>query len=471
MSDLVLNDYPAASTLAAAIARRELGVHELMQATLARIDRCNPSLNAIISLQSAAALATAREYDRNFSAGPTRPLYGLPIAIKDLALTKDIRTTFGSPLYRDFIPTQDDLFVTRLKAAGAIVIGKTNTPEFGAGSQTFNRVFGATRNPYDLTRTCGGSSGGAAVALASGMVALADGSDLGGSLRNPASFCNVVGMRPSPGRVPGWPRLMTSEPLAVAGPMARTVSDVALLLSVMAGPDARVPIALPEPGTSFRHLRARDCRGTRVAYSADLGGFAVDAAVTDVLAATIPVFKSLGCVVSSACPDLRDADEIFRVLRGWQFALRFGPEFATQRADMKETLVWNIEQGLALTLADISAAELKRARLIERVAAFFQDFDFLICPAAQVPPFPIEQEWVRNINGVELATYLDWMGVCYAITVTGCAAISVPAGFTTDGLPIGIQIVAPRLHDLELLEFASAFEQATQWGQRRPPSL
>ena len=468
MSGFALEDYPAASTLVAAIACRELGVAELMAATLARIERYNPGLNAIVSLQPAAALAAARRCDRHFAAGADRPLYGLPIAIKDLALTAGIPTSFGSPLYRDFVPTQDDLFVARLKAAGAIVIGKTNTPEFGAGSQTFNRVFGATRNPYDLNRTCGGSSGGAAVALASGMLALADGSDLGGSLRNPASFCNVVGMRPSAGRVPGWPRQLTSEPLAVAGPMARTVSDVALLLSVMAGPDARVPIALPEPGHTLRSPQARDCRGTRVAWSADLGGFAVDPAVTAVLGASLPVFASLGCAVSAATPDLSDADEIFRVLRGWQFATRFGPEFAAQRAHMKDTLVWNIEQGLRLTLADVTAAELKRSRLIERVATFFDEFDFLICPAAQVPPFPIEQEWVNRINGVELTTYLDWMGVCYAITVTGCAAISVPAGFTPGGLPIGLQIVAPRLHDRELLEFALAFEQATQWGQRRP---
>lgn len=467
MPALDLASYPAATTLLAAIARRELGVEELLRATLARIDTVNPKVNAIVTLDTDAALVSARRMD---VLGPQldQPLFGLPIAIKDLALTRGIRTTFGSPLFADFVPDEDDLFVARLRAAGAVILGKTNTPEFGAGSQTFNRVFGATRNPYDLSRTCGGSSGGAAVALATGMTALADGSDLGGSLRNPAAFCNVVGMRPSPGRVPSWPRLMSSEPLAVQGPMARNVSDCALLLSVMAGPDPRVPIALGEAGALFREPLARDLKGLRLAWTPNLGQYEVDAEVLAVLERALPVFSTLGCELDNASPDLRDADEVFRVLRAWQFAARFGPDFEHQRTQMKDTVVWNIEQGLALTLKDVTQAEIKRSQVVARVAAFFEHYDFLLCPSTQVPPFPIEQEWVQNINGRELATYLDWMGVCYAITVTGCPAISVPAGFTASGLPVGLQIVGPRWQDLAVLQLAHGFEAATRHGERRP---
>ena len=467
MPSLDLATYPAATTLLAAITRRELGIEELLRATLARIEAVNPSVNAIVTLDTDAALVSARRMDAR---GPQldQPLFGLPIAIKDLALTRGIRTTFGSPLFADFVPDEDDLFVARLRAAGAVILGKTNTPEFGAGSQTFNRVFGATRNPYDLSRTCGGSSGGAAVALATGMTALADGSDLGGSLRNPAAFCNVVGMRPSPGRVPSWPRLMSSEPLAVQGPMARNVSDCALLLSVMAGPDPRVPIALGEAGALFRVPLARDLKGLRLAWTPNFGQFEVDAEVLAVLERALPVFSTLGCELDNASPDLRDADEVFRVLRAWQFAARFGPHFEQQRAHLKDTVVWNIEQGLALTLKDVTQAEIKRSQLVARVAAFFDHYDFLLCPTTQVPPFPIEQEWVQNINGRELATYLDWMGVCYAITVTGCPAISVPAGFTASGLPLGLQIVGPRWADLAVLQLAHGFEAATRHGERRP---
>ena len=468
MYTLDLATFPSARTLLHALSSRELGVEELMRATLARIAALNPQLNAIVTLDAEVALTTAKQLDT------TRPtaaqtLFGLPLAIKDLALTRGLRTTFGSPLYADFIPEQDDLFVARLRAAGAIIIGKTNTPEFGAGSQTFNRVFGATRNPYDPSLTCGGSSGGAAVALASGMLALADGSDLGGSLRNPAAFCNVVGLRPSPGRVPSWPRLLSSEPLAVQGPMARNVRDCAVMLAAMAGPDARVPIALGEAGATFLQPLARDLRGLRLAWSPNLGQFEVEHDIIEVLEQALPVFSTLGCSVDHACPDLRDADAIFRVLRAWQFAARFGPDFAKQRAHLKDTVVWNIEQGLALSLNDVTQAEIKRTQLIARVAAFFEDYDFLLCPATQVPPFALEQPWVTHINGRELSTYLDWMGVCYAITVTGCPAISVPAGFTRGGLPVGLQIVGKRWADLAVLQLAYGFECVTRYADQHPP--
>jgi amidase len=468
MSAVALDDYPAATALVAALARRALGVEELMAATLARIEQLNPRVNAIVSLDPERALAQARRYDQDFARHRGEPLFGLPVAVKDLAQTAGWRTTFGSPLYRDFVPDLDDLFVSRLKAAGAIVIGKTNTPEFGAGSQTFNPVFGATRNPYDLSRTAGGSSGGAAAALACGLLALADGSDLGGSLRNPAAFCNVIGFRPTPGRVPGWPRAMTSEPLAVTGPMARSLPDLALLLSVMAGPDPRVPLSLPEPGANFRLLEPARLRGLRVAWAPTLDGLPIEPHILRVLAECVPVLTDLGCDVHEVHPDLRDAPEIFRVLRAWQFAVRFGPDFARHRAHMKDTLVGNIEEGLRLTLAEVSAAEVARSRLIERVAAFFARYDFLVCAATQVLPFAVETEWVREIEGVRQTDYLEWMRVCWAITVTGCPAISVPAGFTPSGLPVGLQIVAPRLADRALLEFAYAFAAATGHAERHP---
>lgn len=461
--------YLSAQALARSIAEREYSVSTVLEAFLGRIARINPAVNAIVTLDESAARVQAAVMDASF-APQGRPLYGLPLAVKDLALTRGLRTTFGSPIYRDFVPDADDLFVERLRAAGAIVIGKTNTPEFGAGSQTFNPVFGATRNPYDPARTCGGSSGGAAVALACGLVPLADGSDLGGSLRNPAAFCNVVGFRPSPGRVPVWPKQFSSDQLAVAGPMARSVADAAFMLAAMAGPDARVPISLMEPGASFRAPLARDFRGIRAAWSPNLGRYEVDTQVREVLERALPQFARLGITVEEATPDFADADEIFQVLRAWMFAARFGDELARHRAQMKDTLVWNIEQGLKLTVPELSAAEIKRSRLIERVASFFQRYDYLLCPATQVPPFPLEQEWVAEINGRPMATYLDWMGVCYAITVTGCPALSVPAGFTAAGLPVGLQIVGPRWGDFAVLQLGHAFEQETHYGAQRPPA-
>ncbi len=455
--------------LAAAIGAGELAPSEVLEAFLARIAARNPALNAIVTLCADEARALAAAQDAMPPDPVRQPLRGLPIAIKDLALTRGLRTTFGSPIYADFVPDTDELFVARLRAAGAIIVGKTNTPEFGAGSQTFNPVFGATRNPYDPDRTCGGSSGGAAVALAAGMLPLADGSDLGGSLRNPASFCNVVGFRPSPGRVPSWPKQFSSDPLAVHGPMARSVDDLALLLSVMAGPDPRVPISRPEPGRTLRKVPALETRGLRLAFSPDLGRYPVDAAVSTVLERTLPVFEALGCSVTRTAPDLDGADNVFRTLRAWMFLARGRADYEQHRARMKDTLAWNIEQGMALTASDVAQAEIERSALIARCATFFEDHDFLLCAAAQVPPFPIEQEWVTHINGVAMETYLDWMSVCCAITVTGLPAISVPAGFTDDGLPIGLQIVGRRWDDAGVLALARAFEQRTRHAERRPP--
>ena len=359
--------------------------------------------------------------------------------------------------------------VERLRAVGAIVIGKTNTPEFGAGSQTFNPVFGTTRNPYALDRTCGGSSGGAAAALACGMLPIADGSDLGGSLRNPASFCNVVGFRPSPGRVPHWPADDLWDPLSVQGPMGRSVADAALLLSAIAGPDPRVPIAIDEPGERFRAPLERDFAGTRVAWSPDLGRYEVEAEVVEVCERSLSILGDLGCTVEAAHPDLRDADEIFQVLRAWKTAAARVSDYREHRDRLKDTVIWNIERGLPLSGLEIADAIAKRSALLyQRAFEFFQTYEYLVLPAVQVLPFSIDLPWVREINGKAMETYIDWMGLCYAITVTGLPAISVPCGFSREGLPVGLQIVGRHHHDFAVLALAHAFEEATGHGRRRP---
>ena len=452
------------------LVERKLSAEELMSRFLARIEETNPVVNAIVTLLPEAALEGARSADAILARGEAPgPLHGLPVAIKDLTVTRGIRTTYGSPIYRDFVPEEDALYVERLREAGAIVIGKTNTPEFGAGSQTFNPVFGATRNPYATARTCGGSSGGAAVAVACGMLPLTDGTDLGGSLRNPASWANVVGYRTSPGTVPVWPRTVLLGGLSVAGPIARHVADAALLLSAMAGPDPRVPLSVDTPGSRFREPLERDFSGTRIAWSPTLGGYPVEPVVVEVCGTAAARFGDAGCTVEEADPDLRDVDEIFRALRGFSFATSHEAHLRDHRELMKGTVISDTETGLALTASDLVRVEAKRAALFDRIVEFFDRFDFLVCPTTQVPPFPVELEWVREINGVEMETYFDWMASCYAITMTGCPSISVPAGFTPEGLPLGIQIVGPPKSDFEVLQIAHAYETVTRFSDRRPP--
>ena len=440
-----------------------------MRAHLAQIERVNPQVNAIVTLLPEQALEGARAADRTLaSREPVGSLHGLPVAHKDLIITKGIRTTFGSPIYKDFVPDADAILVERLRAAGAITIGKTNTPEFGAGSQTFNPVFGATRNHWDLTKTCGGSSGGAAAALACGMVPLADGSDLGGSLRNPASFCNVAGFRPSAGRVPTWPTFNAWFSLAVLGPMARTVEDLALMLSAMAGPDPRAPISIAEPGSVFARPLERDFHGLRVAWSRDLGSLPVDPRVTEALVSGRRVLESIGVRVEDADPDLTDADEVFRVLRAWNFELSFGALLETKRDQMKDTVIWNIEEGARLTGPQVGRAEVKRTELHHRMRKFMEQYAFLAAPVVQVPPFDVNQPWVTEINGEKLHTYLDWMKSCYLISATGLPAVSVPCGFTEEGLPVGLQIVGRYHDDFGVLQLAHAFQQQSGLWKRRP---
>ena len=459
----------SAVELAARLRRREVSCREVLEAHLAQIERVDPQVNAVVTRIDERARADADAADAALARGDdVGPLHGLPVAHKDLVLTRGIRTTFGSRVFEHFVPDQDALLVERLHAAGAITVGKTNTPEFGAGSQTFNAVFGATRNPYDPAKTCGGSSGGAAVALACGMVALADGSDLGGSLRNPASFCNVVGLRPAAGRVPSWPTDAAWYPLTVEGPMARTVADAALMLSAMAGPDARAPISISEDGASFRRRLDRDFRGVKVAWSRDLGGLPVDPRVAAVVEAARPVFASLGCETVDTEPDLAGSDSVFNVSRAWRMALTLGPFLEVYRDVFKDTVTWNIEQGLKLTGMDVAAAERERTAIYHRVREFMDEYRFLVLPVSQVPPFPVEQAYPTEINGIAMSTYIDWMRSCSWITVTGLPAISVPAGFTPAGLPVGIQIVGRHQDEWGVLQLAHAFEQATRWGQRRP---
>ena len=459
-----------ATELARRIRVKDVSAREVMEAHLAQIERVNPKVNAIVTLLPEHAMVQAKHADEALAHGDaTGPLHGLPVAHKDLVPTKGIRTTYGSRIFKDHVPDQHGLIVERLQQAGAITLGKTNTPEFGAGSQTFNEVFGATLNPYDPTKTCGGSSGGAAVALACGMVPIADGSDTGGSLRNPANFCNVVGFRTAPGRVPVWPTQLGWWPISVQGPMARTVQDTALMLSAIAGPDARSPIAIAEPGSLFARPLGRDFKGVRLAWSRDLGGLPVDPRVTAVLDSQRSAFESLGCVIDEATPDFRDADEIFQVWRAWRMELVYGDHVRHRRELVKDTVIWNAEVGMKLSGPQLSQAERQRTELYHRLRQFMERYAFLALPVSQAPPFDVTQPYVAEIAGVAQTTYIDWMRSCYYITVTGLPAISVPGGFTPEGLPVGIQIVGRHQDDFGVLQLAHAYEQASRHWQRRPP--
>ena len=466
MTDLI---WTPATQLAEKIAKREVSCTEVMQAFLARIEEVNSNVNAICTLEADAALDEAKVKDEALASGlAPGPLFGLPIAIKDLANTKGMRTTSGSLLFEHHVPDFDDLFVERIREAGAIVIGKTNTPEFGAGSHSFNKVFGVTRNPYDLSRSAGGSSGGAGAALASGMLPIADGSDFGGSLRNPGSFNNVVGFRPTPGRVPRVPNTNLREALAVMGPMGRSVEDTQLLFSVMAGPDPRDPLSLEAPGEDFLGPLACDLKGKRIAYTSDLGILAVEQAVRDVIATAPGVFETLGAKVDAAHPDLHDSEAIFLRLRAALFGSRYGENWEEMKPHLKDTIIWNYEQGLGVTLGELAACQEAHANLYQRGVAFFETYDYLILPAVQVAPFPVEVEWPDEVEGVKYDNYLQWMQACCAITLLGAPAISVPCGFTPGGLPVGLQIVGRPRDDLGVLKVAYAFEQATKFADKRP---
>jgi amidase len=451
------------------IANRALSCVELVATHLEWIDQVNTEVNAICTLVPELALGQARAADRALAGGDEPgPLTGLPIAIKDLANTAGIRTTYGSPLFADHIPDRDAIHVARLKAAGAIVIGKTNIPEWGAGSQSFNTLFETTVTPYDLSRTAGGSSGGAAAALAARMVPIADGSDLGGSLRNPAAFCNVVGFRPSPGRVPALERPNGWDPLPMLGPMARNVADAALLLSVMAGHDPRDPLALRDDPGIFAEIPASSGSEPRIASSADLGFLPVEAAVREVFTAALPDLSKMGCRVEEAEPDLRDAPEVFQVLRAHGFVGKHAEWYESHRDKLKDTIQWNTAKGLGQSAAEIARAQTAHTLIYRRMLAFFDEYEFLVLPATQVLPFSKDLDWIREIEGVLFDNYLQWMEICTAISLTGCPAISMPCGFSEEGLPVGMQIVGPPGRDLEVLRMAQAFEAVTGYAGRMP---
>jgi amidase len=449
-----------ATELAAGIRAREFSAREVMEAHLARIAAVNPRVNAIVTqLDPELALRAADEADAATARGV---LHGLPVAVKDLEDTAGMRTTYGSPLFADNVPEHDSLLVERLRTAGAIVIGKTNTPEFGAGSQTFNAVFGATRNPYDLTRTPGGSSGGAAAAVASGMLPFADGSDLGASVRNPAAFCNLVGLRPSPGRIPDAGPGDPWNPLPVLGTIARNPRDAALLLSALAGPDARDPLSISEP-FAVPDLNF-DPKGLRIAWSRHLGGLPVDPAVTTALEAGRATLEALGCIVEDAEPDFEGADECFEVLRGVTFA----GAFQELIHKVKPTLAENIRFGLSLTPERIAHALEHRGAMFTRMREFLERYDAFAAPVTQVAPFSVDEEFPRSIAGVRMESYLEWFRSCSRITVTSHPSIAVPAGFTDNGLPIGLQLVGRYRDEAGLLRLAHAFTEATGLAARTP---
>ena len=460
-----------ARALAALIGNRDLSVREVMTAHLSQIARLNPTLNAIVArLPNSECLRLADEADERLASGqPVGPLHGLPIAFKDMQPAVGFPCTQGSTIFKDFFPPADSVLVERLRSAGAIPIGKTNVPEFGMGSHTYNKVYGTTVNPYDVTKTAGGSSGGAGAALAAGMLPIADGGDLGGSLRNPANFNNVVALRPTVGLVPTAPNPVPLLGVGVLGPMARSVADVAFLLGAMVGADARDPGCYPSDPRAFAEpIEGVATTGVRVAWSLDLGSLPLDPRVRAVLEPHRQTFERLGCVVADAVPPLDGADEMFLTLRRFRSAATLGTLLPDFRNEMKPEAVAEIELGMRLSSADVANAMIRHAQLMERMRRFQETHEFIVCAVNQVPPFDASLDWPKAIGGVAMESYVAWMKSAYWISATSRPAMSIPAGFTPEGLPVGIQIVGRYREDRRLLEFAYAFEQATNIGKLRP---
>jgi amidase len=385
-------------------------------------------------------------------------LAGLPVPIKDLTDVAGVLTTQGSPIFKDNVPKSSDILVENLEHNGAVIYAKSNTPEFGAGANTFNEVFGPTRNPWDTSRSAAGSSGGAAVALATGTAWLAHGSDMGGSLRNPASFCGIVGLRPSIGRVAHSPKAAVDRNLSVQGPMARNVEDLALLLDAMSGEHPADPLSLPSPAVSFLSAARSGKKPKRIAYSPDLGITPVDPEVKAVTRKAAERFAEAGVIVEEAHPDLREAHESFHVLRAFDFAISKAELLRTRRDLLKPEVIWNIEEGLKLTMEQIARAEAQRLTLATRMLEFFKTYDLLLSPATIVAPFPVENRYVAECAGKKFDNYVEWLGIVYAITLACCPALSLPCGFTASGLPVGLQMVARPRAEAELLAGAKALE-------------
>jgi amidase len=438
-----------------ALAAGEVSPKELIAAAFARIEAVDGAVNALPTLCRERAEAMADE------AASRAPLFGLPVAVKDLNEVAGVRCTFGSPIYADFVPDHSDVMVEVLEGRGGLSVAKANTPEFGAGAHTFNEVFGVTRNPWNTALTCGGSSGGSAVALATGQVWLATGSDFGGSLRTPASFCQVVGLRPAPGTVPRTAASLPFGTLSVEGPMGRTVADAALMLDAMAGQHPRDPLSKPPNAPSFRRAAQEGGPPRRVGYSPDLGILPVDRRVREATAAGARLFESLGATVEEAHPDFNGAPAVFQTLRAASYVAAHRKHYADHRDRLKPDVIWNIEKGLTLSAEAIASAEIARAELLARCWRFFERYDLLCCPAAIVPPFPVEQRYVEAVEGHRFDNYVEWLAICSAITLTGLPAISVPCGATAEGLPVGLQLIGPPHGEARLLGMARRFEEAT----------
>jgi Asp-tRNA(Asn)/Glu-tRNA(Gln) amidotransferase A subunit family amidase len=465
--------YTPATQLAAAIRAKHLSPVEVIDAVLTRIERLNPTLNAYCTLTADLARTAARAAEAAVMRGETvGPLHGVPYSLKDLTVTKGIRTTFGSKIFEHHVPTEDAILVERLRAAGGILLGKTNTPEFGCKGFTDNRIFGTTYNPWNLKRTPGGSSGGAGAAVAAGMGPLAEGSDLAGSIRMPASLCGVVGFKPSQGRIPRYPNGNAWNTMSFNGPLTRTVADAALMLQVMVGPDDRDPLSLPHTGEDFCAAVQGNLRldGLRVAWTPDLGGMApVEPVVQEICAGTTRVFADLGCHLDTASPDFRGAHELFSVLNANLRTAAVG-DYAAQWADqMDPLLVWRLEQGKNLSLTDVGKAEMARTALYQRVRKFFETYDLLLLPTTVAPPWPAHGGYPTTVAGRTITTPYEILLLTYAFNLTGQPAISVPAGWTADGLPVGLQIVGRRHADAVVLRAAAAFEAAAPWADRCPP--
>jgi len=464
--------YMPAHKLAKLIKTKKLSPVEVIQKFLDRIEKINPKVNAYCTVAADYALEEAREAEKKIlSCVPIGQLHGVPVAIKDVTLTKGIRTTFGSRLYKDYVPNLDSLVVQRLKDAGAIILGKTNTPEFAAGGSTYNDLFGATRTPWNTDYNSGGSSGGSAAAIAAGLCPIAEGNDLGGSLRIPASFCGIVGLRPSPGRVPLYPNDLYWDDMSVEGPMARTVSDVALMLDAISGMDKRTPMAMLSREESFYDSTTGklDCN-FKIAWAGSLDLTPVDNEVLGITMGAIDVFKMLGSSVAEDYPDFSGLQETAAVLRGVRFAALYhdqlnNPEFIEQ---VNPNIIGNIRQGLSLSGEDVAKAEKHRSVLWRKMLDFFADYDLLILPTVPVKPFPAETAYPTEINGKAMESYIDWIMLTYAFSVTGLPAISIPCGWTEDGFPVGLQIAGRPGGERDVLVAAAAFEQARPWQEKKP---
>ncbi|MEK9785287.1 MAG: amidase family protein [Gammaproteobacteria bacterium] len=428
---------------------------DLLDALQAHINTVDPTVNAVPTV----CFDRAREQAKKASLAAL-PLAGVPVAVKDLMTVAGVRTTFGSKAFTDHIPDRSDLLIERIENAGGVVYCKTNTPEFGAGANTFNEVFGYTRNPWDTRLSAAGSSGGSAVALATGMAWLATGSDLGGSLRNPASFCSVVGFRPSQGLVPADPGELAFNRSAMDGPMARNVPDVAMFLDVMAGYDPRDPMSLDVPVTSFEEAALSEQVPARIAFSKDLGVTPVDDEVAAICEAAALRFGELGATVEHNHPDFSDLQEVFQVHRAFSYAASLGPTLQTHRDIYKPEIVWNVEKGLALSTQELIDAMVKRSALYERYRQFFDHYDLIATPSTVVPPYPVEQRFVDRVGDHVFSNYIEWCSIAYAFTVVGAPAISIPCGFTKNGLPVGLQIAALPREDAKVLAAAAALESA-----------